>query len=140
MIPQHPQSPDDQEALRSAMTTENDPRITRVGRFLRRTRLDELPQLINILLGEMSFIGPRPEAEQLSAWYEKEIPFYHYRHIIRPGLTGWAQVKQGHVAELEDIRSKLHLDFYYVKNFSFWLDLIITLQTIKIVLTGTGAK
>lgn len=140
MIPQPFQSPDNQASLRSAMTTENDPRITRVGRFLRRTRLDELPQLINIFLGEMSFIGPRPEAEQLSAWYEKEIPFYHYRHIIRPGLTGWAQVKQGHVAELEDIRSKLHLDFYYVKNFSFWLDVIITLQTVKIVLTGTGAK
>lgn len=129
-----------EQSHRLAITAENDPRITRVGRFLRRTRLDELPQLVNILLGDMSFIGPRPEAEQLANWYSAEIPFYHYRHIIKPGLTGWAQVNQGHVAEIEDIQVKLHLDFYYVKYFSFWLDVLITLKTIRIVFSGHGAK
>ncbi|NWN22916.1 polyprenyl glycosylphosphotransferase, partial [Escherichia coli] len=107
----------DAEARKSAMTSDRDSRITRVGAFLRRTRIDELPQLFNMLKGEMSMIGPRPEAMVLTKWYEKEIPFYHYRHIIKPGLTGWAQVNQGHVTEVDDIREKLNLDFYYVKNF-----------------------
>lgn len=128
------------DARSSAMTLDGDPRITRVGALLRRTRLDELPQLLNVIRGEMSLIGPRPEATPLTQWYEKEIPFYHYRHIIKPGLTGWAQVNQGHVTDVTDIRSKLHLDFYYVKNFSAWLDILITLKTIRIVLTGYGAK
>ena len=107
---------------------------------MRRSRIDELPQIINIIRGEMSWIGPRPEAVQLSEWYEDEIPFYRYRHIVRPGITGWAQVNQGHVAEINDVNIKLHYDFYYIKFFSFWLDVLITIRTIGIMLTGFGAK
>jgi lipopolysaccharide/colanic/teichoic acid biosynthesis glycosyltransferase len=123
----------------SHFTTENDSRITRVGRFLRRYRLDELPQIVNILKGEMSWIGPRPEALALATWYESEIPFYAYRHIVRPGITGWAQVNQGNVAEIEAATSKLHYDFFYIKHFSFWLDLLIAAKTVRTVLTGFGA-
>lgn len=123
-----------------AMTQDGDPRITRVGRFLRKSRIDELPQLLNVIRGEMSLIGPRPEAVQLTAWYEQEIPFYHYRHILKPGITGWAQINQGHVANVDDVRTKLNLDFYYVKNFSFWLDLLIAVKTVHIMVTGHGAK
>ena len=131
----------DTEALRkSAMTQDDDVRITKFGRILRRTRLDELPQLFNILKGDMSLIGPRPEALSLSQWYEKQIPFYHYRHIIKPGLTGWAQVSQGHVTDVTDVREKLNLDFYYVKNYSVWLDMLIMLRTAAIMVTGTGAR
>lgn len=123
-----------------AITRTNDNRITRIGKFMRRSRIDELPQIINIIRGEMSWIGPRPEAVQLSEWYEDEIPFYRYRHIVRPGITGWAQVNQGHVAEINDVNIKLHYDFYYIKFFSFWLDVLITIRTIGIMLTGFGAK
>lgn len=123
-----------------AITKEGDARITRVGRFLRRTRIDELPQLLNIVRGEMSWIGPRPEAVPLSEWYEKELPFYRYRHIVRPGISGWAQVMQGHVASPDEVLEKLHYDFYYIKNFSPWLDILIVLKTIRTVLTGAGSK
>jgi lipopolysaccharide/colanic/teichoic acid biosynthesis glycosyltransferase len=126
--------------VESFITRENDRRITRLGRFLRRTRIDELPQVFNILRGEMSWIGPRPEASQLSEWYEAEIPFYRYRHVVRPGITGWAQVNQGHVAEIEDIRTKLQYDFYYIRNFSLWLDILIIMKTAKTVFTGFGHK
>ena len=124
----------------AAITSDEDLRITKVGRFLRRYRLDELPQVINILRGEMSWIGPRPEAIPLSVWYESELPFYRYRHIVRPGITGWAQLKQGHVANVDEVLEKLHYDFYYIKNFSFWLDLLILAGTIRIVLSGYGAR
>lgn len=124
----------------AAITRDEDARVTRAGRFLRRSRLDELPQIVNILRGEMSWIGPRPEAVPLSVWYEEELPFYSYRHIVRPGITGWAQVNQGHVAGLDDVHVKLHYDFYYIKFFSFWLDLLIALRTVGIMLTGFGAK
>lgn len=131
----------DAETLRrSAMTQDDDIRITKFGRILRRTRLDELPQLFNIAKGDMSLIGPRPEALSLSEWYEQQIPFYHYRHIIKPGLTGWAQVNQGHVTDVTDVREKLNLDFYYVKNYSVWLDMLIMLRTAAIMITGTGAR
>jgi lipopolysaccharide/colanic/teichoic acid biosynthesis glycosyltransferase len=126
--------------VESFITLENDRRITRVGRFLRRTRIDELPQVVNILKGEMSWIGPRPEASELSSWYEGEIPYYRYRHVVRPGITGWAQVNQGHVAGIHDIRTKLQYDFYYIRNFSLWLDLVIVMKTIKTVFTGFGHK
>lgn len=129
------------EAVRhDAITRDGDDRITRPGRFLRKSRLDELPQIVNILRGEMSWIGPRPEAVPLSQWYETELPFYAYRHIVRPGITGWAQVNQGHVAGLDDVHVKLHYDFYYIKFFSSWLDLLIALRTVGIMLTGFGAK
>lgn len=136
MVALNPSAP----ALDAAKTVAGDKRITRIGAFLRRSRIDELPQIFNILKGEMSWIGPRPEARVLSEWYEGEIPFYRYRHIVRPGLTGWAQVSQGHVAEVEDVRNKLYFDFYYIKNYSFWIDLLITSKTIQTVLTGFGAK
>jgi len=123
-----------------AVTRSDDERVTRVGRILRRTRVDELPQLINVLKGEMSWIGPRPEAVALSDWYEKELPFYRYRHIVRPGITGWAQVTQGHVAEVDDVLWKLHYDFYYIKNFSFWVDVLIIARTIRTIFTGFGAR
>ncbi len=122
------------------MTGENDPRITKLGRILRKTRIDEIPQLLNVLKGEMSLIGPRPETLNLSQWYEEEIPFYRYRHIVRPGITGWAQVNQGHVTSVEDVREKMKYDLYYIKHFSIWLDFVILIQTIKIVFTHKGAK
>ncbi|MEP2760977.1 sugar transferase [Parvibaculum sp.] len=123
-----------------AITKAEDDRITRLGHFLRRTRIDELPQVLNILRGEMSWIGPRPEAVPLSMWYEKELPFYRYRHIVHPGISGWAQVMQGHVASTDEVLEKLHYDFYYIKNFSPWLDILIVLKTIRTILTGFGAK
>lgn len=123
-----------------AITRENDDRITRLGRFLRRSRIDELPQIINILLGQMSWIGPRPEAAVLSKWYEDEIPFYRYRHVVRPGVTGWAQVMQGHVADVGEVRSKLYYDFYYIKNFSLWIDSLIVFRTVVTMMNGFGAK
>ena len=128
---------DDREA---AQTQEDDHRITRLGRTLRRYRIDELPQFLNILRGEMSLIGPRPEALVLSKWYEVELPFYRYRHVVRPGITGWAQINQGHVADVDRVKEKLHFDFYYIKNLSPWLDLLIALKTFYIVMTGFGAK
>ena len=123
-----------------AMTKDDDDRITRIGRFLRKTRLDELPQIFNVLRGEMSFIGPRPEACALSQWYQAELPFYSYRHIVRPGITGWAQVTQGHVTDVSDVLSKLRFDFYYIKNISLWLDLLVALKTFRVIVTGSGAK
>lgn len=127
-------------AREAAITRDQDPRVTQFGRFLRRTRIDELPQLLNVVRGEMSWIGPRPEAVVLSRWYEAELPFYRYRHIVRPGITGWAQVNQGHVAAVEDVHEKLHYDFYYIKNFSPWIDIVITMRTIRIIVTGFGAR
>jgi lipopolysaccharide/colanic/teichoic acid biosynthesis glycosyltransferase len=123
-----------------AITKDDDDRITRVGRTLRKLRLDELPQIINVLKWEMSWIGPRPEAEVLSAWYTSELAFYRYRHVVKPGISGWAQVNQGHVAEIDDVHRKLQYDFYYIKYFSPWLDLLILLRTIKTMLTGWGAR
>lgn len=131
---------DNAAARDDAITRENDDRITRFGRFLRRSRIDELPQIVNILKGEMSWIGPRPEAAVLSKWYEDEIPFYRYRHVVRPGVTGWAQVMQGHVADVSEVRSKLYYDFYYIKNFSLWIDSLIVFRTMMTMLTGFGAK
>lgn len=124
----------------AAMTGDRDPRVTRIGRFLRRSRIDELPQILNILAGEMSWIGPRPEAVALSEWYEEEIPFYFYRHIVRPGITGWAQVNQGHVSDLEAVSTKLGYDFYYIQNFSAWLDVLIALRTVNTMVNGFGSR
>jgi lipopolysaccharide/colanic/teichoic acid biosynthesis glycosyltransferase len=117
-------------------TIEGDRRITKVGQFLRKYRIDEFPQIFNILKGDMSWIGPRPEAAELSHWYEKEVPFYAYRHAVRPGISGWAQVHQGNVAEVQAATVKLHYDFYYIKYFSPWLDLLILAKTMRTVLDG----
>lgn len=128
------------EERNAAITRHRDDRITNLGHLLRRTRIDELPQIWNIIRGEMSWIGPRPEAMPLSDWYTAELPFYNYRHIVRPGIAGWAQVNQGHVAELDDVRDKLYYDFFYIKNFSAWLDLLIIGKTLRTVITGYGSK
>jgi lipopolysaccharide/colanic/teichoic acid biosynthesis glycosyltransferase len=117
-------------------TAFDDQRITRVGRVIRKYRIDEFPQIFNILKGEMSWIGPRPEAAELAQLYESEVPFYAYRHAVRPGLTGWAQVHQGNVADVEAATLKLYYDFYYIKYFSPWLDLLIVAKTVRTILTG----
>lgn len=134
------EEPNEGDETQNAMTKHADDRVTRIGSFLRRTRIDELPQVLNIIRGEMSWIGPRPEALPLSRWYENELPFYRYRHIVRPGITGWAQVNQGHVTDLHEVLDKLHYDFYYIKNISCWLDIAIIYRTLVIILTGFGAK
>lgn len=133
-------SEDDPTDLDSQKTLHKDPRVTSIGRLLRKSRLDELPQLINVLRNEMSLIGPRPEALALSRWYHEHLDFYEYRHILRPGITGWAQVNQGHVTELDDVYIKLQYDFYYIKNLSIWLDLLIAFRTILVMLSWRGAR
>ena len=117
----------------------NDSRITRVGAIIRKTRLDELPQVFNVLLGEMSLVGPRPERPEFVERLAKEIPFYSERHRVKPGLTGWAQLSYPYGATIEDARNKLEFDLYYVKNASAFLDLIILLETVEVVLWGKGA-
>jgi lipopolysaccharide/colanic/teichoic acid biosynthesis glycosyltransferase len=121
-------------------TVPDDARITRMGRVLRQYRIDELPQIINILRGDMSWIGPRPEAVSLAEWYESEVPFYVYRHIVRPGISGWAQVHQGNVAEVDAARVKLEYDFFYIKHFSFWLDAVIVVKTVRTIVTCFGSR
>lgn len=123
-----------------AYTSEGDPRITRVGRWLRKWRLDELPQVLNVLKGEMSWIGPRPEAASLARQYERSIPNYAYRHAVRPGISGWAAVHQGNVALEEAITVKLEYDFYYLKNFSVWLDFLTVLMSVRTIITGFGHR
>lgn len=117
-----------------------DSRITRVGQFIRKTRLDELPQFFNILKGDMSLIGPRPEQKFFVEQFEQSIPFYNYRHIVKPGLSGWAQVTQGYAGNEDETQIKIEHDFYYIKHFSFSLDLLIVFKTVKIILTGFGAR
>jgi lipopolysaccharide/colanic/teichoic acid biosynthesis glycosyltransferase len=118
----------------------NDGRVTVVGSFLRRSRLDELPQLWNVLKGEMSLVGPRPERPQFVAYLTKQIPYYGQRHVLKPGLTGWAQVRYTYAASVEDAIEKLQYDLYYIKNLSFGLDLVIVLETIKTVLLRRGGR
>ncbi len=115
-----------------------DKRITPIGKWLRRSRLDELPQLLNIIKGDMSFIGPRPERPELERDLEVNIPHYRLRHLVRPGLSGWAQVNMAYTSSVEDARLKLSYDLYYLKNNSFWLDLLILAKTFKTVLKGAG--
>jgi len=120
-------------------TTDNDARITRVGGLLRKIRFDEVPQLVNILKGDMSLIGPRPEAVSLVEMYARKIPYYMERHMVTPGITGWAQINYSYGNSIDDTREKLKYDYYYIKNRSLLLDLAIFLRTIRIVLTGKGA-
>ncbi|MGC8807263.1 MAG: TIGR03013 family XrtA/PEP-CTERM system glycosyltransferase [Thiomonas sp.] len=118
----------------------NDSRITRVGSFIRKTRIDELPQLINVLRGEMSMVGPRPERPTFVDMLEKDIPFYAIRHSVKPGVTGWAQVRYAYGASIEDAKRKLQFDLYYVKNNSVFLDFFILFETVRVVIFGEGAR
>lgn len=118
----------------------NDKRITRLGHFLRKSRLDEIPQLLNVLMGQMSLIGPRPEQHSFVDQFSINIPSYPYRHLVKPGITGWAQVMQGYAANQEETEVKLSYDLYYVSHYSLALDLLIIAKTIKTVLTGFGAR
>jgi sugar transferase (PEP-CTERM system associated) len=119
---------------------DNDPRVTRVGKFLRTSRLDEVPQLWCVLKGDMAFVGPRPERPEFIEWLSKEIPYYGVRHMVRPGVTGWAQVKYKYGSTIEDAREKLQYDLYYIKNASIGFDLLIMFLTIKTVLLRRGAQ
>lgn len=121
-------------------STVNDPRVTPLGRFLRKTRLDELPQLWNVLKGDMSFVGPRPERPQFVAQLTATIPFFNQRHVLKPGITGWAQTHHAYAASVEDAIEKLQYDLYYIKNLSLWLDLLILAETVKIVVRQRGAR
>lgn len=120
--------------------SEHDDRITKFGNIMRKTRIDELPQLYNVIVGQMSFVGPRPERQFFINTLEKEIPYYNLRHIVKPGLTGWAQVKYPYGASIEDSYRKLQYDLYYIKNYSLILDVLIILDTVKIVLFGKGRQ
>ena len=120
--------------------SDSDPRITPVGRFLRVTRLDEIPQLWNVFRGDMNFVGPRPERPEFDAWLKQEIPYYYLRQIVRPGITGWAQINCGYGASLEQSKEKMRYDLYYIKNMSLALDLLIVFQTVKTVIFGRGAR
>ncbi|HME59293.1 MAG TPA: TIGR03013 family XrtA/PEP-CTERM system glycosyltransferase [Terracidiphilus sp.] len=128
------------EAQGAVWATKDDPRITPIGRFMRKTRLDEIPQLWNVLRGEMAFVGPRPERPEFVQWLSKEIPFYDLRHMIRPGITGWAQVRYQYGASLEETKHKLEYDLYYVKHQSISLDLLIMFETIKTIILRRGAQ
>jgi sugar transferase (PEP-CTERM system associated) len=130
----------DAERNGAVWATAGDPRVTRVGRWIRRTRLDELPQFWNVLVGDMSFVGPRPERPEFVGTLQREIPFYMGRHSVKPGITGWAQVRHRYAASVEDSMEKLQYDLYYIKNLSPLLDLVILLSTLQVVLFARGAR
>ena len=130
----------DAETLGAAWAVEDDPRVLPVGRILRMARLDELPQLWNVLRGEMSFVGPRPERQVFIDELKKRWPQFAMRELVKPGLTGWAQLKYGYGSTMEQQARKLEYDLYYIKNTSLFLDLVCLFHTAKIVLTGRGAK
>ena len=130
----------DAESGGAKWATKNDPRVTRVGMFLRKSRIDEIPQLWNVLRGDMGFVGPRPERPEFVAWLTEELPFYYLRTLIRPGLTGWAQVRYGYGATLAETKEKLEYDLYYIKHMSMGLDLLIMFETIKTILRRRGAQ
>nr|HOP41267.1 TIGR03013 family PEP-CTERM/XrtA system glycosyltransferase [Geobacteraceae bacterium] len=119
---------------------DNDPRVTSIGKFLRKSRLDELPQLYNVLKGDMSFIGPRPERPEFVETLKQQIPYYSHRHFVKPGITGWAQIKYPYGASVEDAVEKLRYDLYYIKNLSITLDLLIFFETIKVILFSRGGR
>jgi exopolysaccharide biosynthesis polyprenyl glycosylphosphotransferase len=129
---------EDAEKRGAQWANEQDPRITRVGRWLRLIRIDELPQILNVLRGEMSLIGPRPERPEFDVKLREEIPYYDLRYVVKPGITGWAQVMYPYGASVEDAREKLAYDLYYIKNYSLALDLAIFFKTIRVVLLGKG--
>lgn len=127
-------------AGQAVWAAEDDPRITRIGRFIRKVRIDELPQTWTVLKGEMSFVGPRPERPQFVEQLEEHLPYYAERHMVKPGITGWAQINYPYGASIEDSRHKLEYDLYYAKNYSPFLDLLILLQTLRVVLWPAGAR
>ena len=118
----------------------NDPRVTRIGRLIRKVRIDELPQTWSVLKGEMSFVGPRPERPQFVTDLEGQLPYYAERHMVKPGITGWAQINYPYGASIEDARHKLEYDLYYAKNYTPFLDLLILLQTLRVILWNEGAR
>ena len=125
----------DAEAEGAQWAQTKDPRITPLGKILRFTHLDELPQLVNIIKGDLSFVGPRPERPEFTEQLKQQIPFYELRYILRPGLTGWAQLNYRYGASVADAYEKLQYDIYYLKNRSFWLDFSIVIKTVKLVFT-----
>ena len=130
----------DAEAGGAQWASENDPRVTRIGRFIRKVRIDELPQTWSVLKGEMSFVGPRPERPEFVAGLEDQLPYYAERHMVKPGITGWGQINYPYGASIEDSRHKLEYDLYYAKNYTPFLDLLIILQTLRVVLWREGAR
>jgi len=132
--------PDDERSDRPRFADEEEHRITPLGRLLRRSRLDELPQLWNVLKGDMSLIGPRPEQPRFARSFDRAVPFYSYRHLIKPGITGWAQVQQGYASDVVDTRRKVEHDFYYIKHLGPVLDILIVMKTLHTIVTGFGAR
>jgi len=132
--------PDAEAETGPQWATVNDPRVTRVGFWIRALRIDEIPQAWNVLIGEMSFVGPRPERPEFVAMLTEQIPFYAVRHSVKPGLTGWAQVRYAYGATVEQSVRKLEYDLYYVKNHTLLLDIVIMLETLRVVLLGEGAR
>lgn len=130
----------DAEISGAKWASKDDPRATRIGRFMRKTRLDEVPQLWNVLRGDMGFVGPRPERPEFVPWLSENIPYFDLRHMIRPGLTGWAQVRYGYGSTLEEAREKLEYDLYYIKHMTLGLDLLIMFETVKTILRRRGAQ
>jgi sugar transferase (PEP-CTERM system associated) len=130
----------DAEAAGAQWAQKDDPRITRIGRFIRKVRIDELPQAWSVLRGDMSFVGPRPERPEFVADLEEKMPFYAERHMVKPGITGWAQINYPYGASIEDSRHKLEYDLYYAKNYTPFLDMLILLQTLRVVLWSEGAR
>ncbi|HEU0045950.1 TIGR03013 family XrtA/PEP-CTERM system glycosyltransferase [Sphingomonas sp.] len=131
---------DAEVAGKAQWAAKDDPRVTRVGRFIRKVRIDELPQTWTVLKGEMSFVGPRPERPHFVNELEQQLPYYAERHMVKPGITGWAQINYPYGASVEDARHKLEYDLYYAKNYSPFLDLLILLQTLRVVLWPSGAR
>lgn len=130
----------DAEAAGAKWASKDDPRVTKVGGFMRKTRIDEVPQLWNVLRGDMAFVGPRPERPEFVPWLTEQIPFFELRHMVRPGLTGWAQVRYGYGATLAEAKEKLEYDLYYIKHMTLGLDLLIMFETVKTILRRRGAQ
>lgn len=130
----------DAEAAGPQWAATGDHRITRVGKWIRKFRVDELPQVINVLRGQMSVVGPRPERPEFVSMLEEQIPFYGLRHFVRPGITGWAQVKYQYGASVEETKTKLEYDLFYIKHLSVMLDFAVLFETAKVMLSGRGAK
>lgn len=130
----------DAEASGAKWATKDDPRVTKIGMFMRKTRLDEVPQLWNVLCGDMGFVGPRPERPEFVPMLAEKIPYFELRHMIRPGLTGWAQVRYGYGATLAEAREKLEFDLYYIKHMTLGLDLLIMFETVKTIIRRQGSQ